>query len=164
MLERLSIVGLVLLALLVVGGCADGAAGASGADTPPASPAAAAIIVPEAADGQVRAGTIIEVIYPGGELRGISHVLQRRDGSMWTDTYQLAVSDPDQPYDPALIKKAWAPVGEEFAAEGIGFRGSGGGQFTVVPPPAEAGMYRVCGVQPDRLCSAAFDVVAQDGP
>lgn len=53
----------------------------------------------------MRVATIIEVVYPGGELRGIRHVLPRWYGSAWVDPYQLAVDNPDQPYDPALVEK-----------------------------------------------------------
>ena len=104
---------------------------------------------------------MVEVVYPGGESGGIRHFLQRWDGQTWSDVYQVAISDPAQPYDRELIEDAWAPADEEFPVEGIGFVGSEGGQFTVIPAPTAPGTYRICGDQPDTaLCSAAFEVTS----
>ena len=140
-------------------GCSD----ATASDSPAAevvSPPAydAAIVIPEAKEGRVAAGTIIEVIYPGGESRGITHYLQRWDGQTWSDVYVIGISFPDQPYDQQLIEKAWAPADEGLEVEAIGFGGSEGGQFTVIPPPTEPGTYRICGDQQNPLCSEAFEV------
>jgi hypothetical protein len=120
-----------------------------------------AIVIPEAEDGRIAAGTIVEVVYPGGEERGHHHLLQRWDGQTWSDAYHVFASDPDQPYDREIIENAWAPADEEFPVEGIAFSGSEGGQFTVVPAPTEPGTYRICGDPPDvALCSAAFEVTS----
>jgi hypothetical protein len=73
--------------------------------------------------------------------------------------YQVAVSDPDQPYDRELIENAWAPADEEFPLPDIGFDGSEGGQFTVIPAPTEPGTYRICDEQ-RALCSAACEVTS----
>jgi hypothetical protein len=118
-----------------------------------------AIVIPEAEGARVAAGTIVEVVYPGGESRGLHHFLQRWDGQTWSDVYVLAISDPDQPYDRELIENAWAPADEEFPLEDIAFDGSGGGQFTVIPAPTEPGTYRICEEQ-RALCSAAFEVTS----
>jgi hypothetical protein len=119
-----------------------------------------AIVIPEAEDGRVAAGTIVEVIYPGGESRGFRHFLQHWDGQTWSDVYQIAISDPHQPFDQERTANAWAPADEEFPLEDIGFDGSEGGQFTVIPPPTEPGTYRICGDQQDASCSAAFEVTS----
>jgi hypothetical protein len=118
-----------------------------------------AIVIPEAEDERVAAGTIVEVVYPGGQQRGIGHLRQYWDGKTWSDAYHVGISFPGQPYDHELIEKAWAPADEEFPHEGIGFFGSEGGQFTVIPAPTAPGTYRICGAPPDAaLCSAAFEV------
>jgi hypothetical protein len=149
----------VVLVTLALAGCGDATANESPAEATPPPAHDAAIVIPEAEDGRVTAGTIVEVIYPGGESRGLGHFLQRWDGQTWSDVYHIGISDPDQPYDQKLTENAWAHVGEEFPVESIGFDGSEGGQFTIIPPPTEPGTYRICGNQPDlRLCSAAFDV------
>jgi hypothetical protein len=147
--------------MLALVGCGDATASES-PDAEVASPPAhdVAIVIPEAEDGRVAAGTVIEVIYPGGESRGIRHFLQRWDGQTWSDAYQIGVSIPGQPYDQELIKNAWAPADEEFSVEAIGFGGSDGGQFTVIPPPTETGTYRICGDQQNPLCSAAFEITS----
>jgi hypothetical protein len=150
----------VLVTLALVG-CGDATAGESPAGTPPPPTHDAAIVIPESEDGRVAAGTIVEVVYPGGESRGHRHFLQRWDGQTWSDVYQVAISDPDQPYDRKLIEKAWAPADEELELTDIGFDGSEGGQFTVIPAPTAPGTYRICGDQPDAaLCSAAFEVTS----
>jgi hypothetical protein len=118
-----------------------------------------AVVIPEAEDGRVAAGTIVEVVYPGGEQRGIGHWLQRWDGETWSDVYHVGISDPAQPYDRERIEKAWAPADEEFPYESVGFGGSEGGQFTVIPAPTEPGTYRICEEQ-RALCSAAFEVTS----
>lgn len=117
-----------------------------------------AIIIPEAEEGRVAAGTIVELIYPGGESRGYRHFLQPWDGQAWTDAYQVFVSNPDQPYDEERIKGAWARADEERPEPSLDFHGSEGGQYTVIPPPATPGTYRICD-EARALCSAAFEVV-----
>jgi hypothetical protein len=167
----------VVLVTLGLVGCGDATAGESPAGTPPppthevatagespaevSSPPAhdVAIVIPEAEDGRVAAGTIVEVVYPGGESRGHRHFLQRWDGLTWSDVYQVAISDPDQPYDRKIIEDAWALTDEEFPLPDIGFVGSEGGQFTVIPTPTEPGTYRICN-EHRTLCSAAFDVTS----
>jgi hypothetical protein len=152
----------VVLMTLALVGCGDATAGESpAAETPPPPTHDAAIVIPEAEDGRVAAGTIVEVVYPGGEARGIRHFLQRWDGKTWSDVYQVSISFPGQPYDRELIEKAWAPADEELELEDIGFTGSEGGQFTVIPAPTAPGTYRICGDQPDTaLCSAAVEVTS----
>jgi hypothetical protein len=151
------IVALVTLALV---SCGDATARESPAtETPPPPAHDAAIVIPEADDGRVAAGTIVEVIYPGGEGRGRRHFLQRWDGQTWSDVYQVSISDPGEPYDEERIENAWAPADEEFPLTDDAFGGSEGGQFTVIPAPAKPpGTYRICGAQKDPLCSAAFEV------
>jgi hypothetical protein len=150
----------VLVALALVG-CGDATAGESPAEASPPPAHDVAVVIPEAEDGRVAAGTIVEVVYPGGEQRGIGHWLQRWDGETWSDVYHVGISDPAQPYDRERIEKAWAPADEEFPYESVGFDGSEGGQFTVIPAPTEPGTYRICGNQPDvALCSAAFEVTS----
>ena len=151
----------VVLVTLALVGCGDATAGESPAEASPPPAHDVAIVIPEAENGRVAVGTIVEVVYPGGESRGHRHFLQRWDGQTWSDVYQVAVSDPDQPYDRKLIENAWAPTDEEFPLPDIGFDGSEGGQFTVIPTPTEPGTYRICGDQPDAaLCSAAFEVTS----
>jgi hypothetical protein len=150
----------VVLVTLALVGCGDTTAGESpAAETPPPPTHDAAIVIPEAEDGRVAAGTIVEVVYPGGESRGHRHFLQRWDGLTWSDVYQLSISDPAQPYDRELIENAWAPANEEFPLTDIGFDGSEGGQFTVIPAPTEPGTHRICEEQ-RALCSAAFEVTS----
>jgi hypothetical protein len=151
----------VAVVTLALAGCADATAGESPARNQPAPPAHdAAIVIPEAEDGRIAAGTIVEVVYPGGESRGITHFLQRWDGQTWSDAYHVGISDPAQPYDKELIENAWAPADEGLEAEAIGFAGSERGQLTVIPAPTEPGTYRICGDQKDALCSAAFEVTS----
>ena len=151
-----------MLVTLALVGCGDATARESpAAETPPPPTHDVAIVIPEAEDGRVAAGTIVEVVYPGGQLRGHRHFLQRWDGKTWSDVYQVSISFPGQPYDRELIEKAWAPADEELELEDIGFTGSEGGQFTVIPAPTARGTYRICGAQPDAaLCSAAFEVTS----
>jgi hypothetical protein len=149
----------VVLVTFALVGCGDATAGESPAEASPPPAHDVAIIIPEAEGGRVAAGTIVEVVYPGGESRGLRHFLQRWDGQTWSDVYVLAISDPDQPYDRELIESAWAPADEEFPLEDIAFDGSGGGQFTVIPAPTEPGTYRICEEQ-RALCSAAFEVTS----
>lgn len=151
-----------ILVTVTLVGCADAAADQSSvAETPSPPGHDVAIVIPEAEDGRVAAGTIVEVVYPGGEERGIAHSLQRWDGSTWADTYTVAVSGPDQQFDEEIIANAWAPADKEFPVEAIGFTGSEGGQYTVIPPPTEPGTYRLCAHPPDPLlCSAAFEVTS----
>jgi hypothetical protein len=59
-----------------------------------------------------------------------------------------------------LIEKAWAPADEGLEVEAIGFFGSEGGQFTVIPAPTAPGTYRICGGQKDALRSAVFEVAS----
>jgi hypothetical protein len=152
----------VVLVTLPLVGCGDATARELPAAETPAPPThAVAIVIPEAEDGRVAAGTIVEVVYPGGQLRGHRHFLQRWDGKTWSDVYQVAISSPGQPYDRELVEKAWAPADEELELTDIGFGGSEGGQFTVIPAPTARGTYRICGAQPDAaLCSAAFEVTS----
>jgi hypothetical protein len=116
-----------------------------------------AIVIPEAEGGRVPAGTIVELVYPGGDTRGYRHYLQRWDDEAWADIYQVFISDPRQPYDRERIEGAWAPARETRMKPSIGFQGSQGGQFTVIPPPTASGTYRVCDER-GALCSAAFEV------
>jgi hypothetical protein len=118
-----------------------------------------AIVIPEAEEGRVTAGAIVELIYPGGELRGYRHFLQRWDGQAWTDAYQVFVSDPDPdlPYVEERVERAWAQADEERFQPSLGFEGSEGGQYTVIPPPATPGTYRICD-EVRALCSAEFKV------
>jgi hypothetical protein len=150
----------VVLVTFALVGCGDATAGESPAEASPPPAHDVAIVIPEAEGGRVAAGTIVEVVYPGGESRGITHFLQRWDGQTWSGVYELAISDPDQPYDRELIENAWAPADEGLEVVGMAFDGSEGGQFTVIPAPAEPGTYRICGDQKDALCSAAFEVTS----
>lgn len=149
----------VLVAVALVG-CADAAANQpSVTDTPSPPEHDLAIVIPEAEEGQVAAGTIVEVVYPGGDERGVPHSVQRWDGTEWFDAYKVGISFPDQQFDEEIIANAWAPADEDFPVESIGFTGSEGGQYTVIPPPTEPGTYRLCADGVDAtLCSAAFEV------
>jgi hypothetical protein len=151
-----------ILVTVTLMGCADAATDQSTvAETPSPPGHDVAIVIPAAEDARVAAGTIVEVVYPGGEERGIAHSLQRWDGTTWADAYSVAVSDPDQQFDEEIIANAWAPADEEFSVEAIGFTGSEGGQYTVIPPPTEPGTYRLCADPPDPLlCSAPFEVTS----
>jgi len=148
-----------VLATIALVGCGDAAADQPAAEAPSPPPYDVAITIPEADAGEVAADTIVEIVYPGGEMRGIVHSLQRWDGTTWTDTYWVGVSDPDQPVDEGRIRNAWAPASEEYPAESMGFTGSEGGQYTVIPSPTEPGTYRICTARAaTTLCSAAFEV------
>jgi hypothetical protein len=155
--------GHLILALMtvVLAGCGGAAVTETqpGASGPTAAPPVhdVAIVIPEAEEGRVTAGTIVELIYPGGESRGYRHFLQRWDGQAWTDAYQVIVSDPDQPYDEERVERAWAQADEERTEPSLGFEGSEGGQYTVIPPPATPGTYRICD-EVRALCSAEFKV------
>lgn len=145
--------------VLTLAGCSNAATGgseSSAASSPPAHDAA--IVIPEVQGGKTVPGAIIEVIYPGGELRGIAHHLQQWDGTAWRAVSTLFVSWPDHASEPQLLAETWAPASESIDVEAIGFSGSGGGQFTVIPPPTPAGTYRICGDHRGRLCSAAFQI------
>lgn len=160
---------IAVLLFLAIAGCGDAATtetqvpetppAVEPTPTPVASPPAhdVAIVIPEAEEGRVATGTIVELIYPGGETRGYRHFLQRWDGHAWTDAYQVFVSDPRQPRDEKQIETAWARADKDAPAPSLDFHGSEGGQYTVIPPPAPPGTYRIC-EQSRTLCSAAFEV------
>lgn len=117
---RLLHFAVVLVAFALVG-CGDAAAsGSSAAETPPPPTQDVAIVIPEAEDGRVAAGTIVEVIYPGGESRGFRHFLQHWDGQTWSDVYQIAISDPHQPFDQERTANAWAPADEDSRSKTSG--------------------------------------------
>lgn len=60
----------VVLMTLALVGCGDATARESlAAETPPPPTNDVAIIIPEAEDGRVAAGTIVEVVYPGADVR-----------------------------------------------------------------------------------------------
>jgi hypothetical protein len=152
LLRRLIVASLALVAAA----CGSTSGGQGGSQNSP-PPHDVAIEIPEAAGESLDPGRIVEVVYPGGESRGLRHYLQRWDGEAWVDAYQVFLSDPDQPLDEERVRNAWAEPDVEQPVESIGFQGSDGGQFTVIPPPTDTGTYRLCD-EPRVLCSAAFAV------
>jgi hypothetical protein len=122
-------------------------------ESAPAEPSGGVRIILDA-DKPLEPGTMFAFHYPGGEERGLRHLLQAWDGTGWVTRYQILAIDPATDVSVEEHRNAWAPAAEEAFVPSIDFSGPAPHRG-VIPPPATPGSYRLCG-ESTMHCSKTF--------